>query len=1172
MGYITNSGKYITRSKSMNTSSSQGRRKWAIPDLEGLDDRDLLSSPELSVNSLNFDKDSTASFEEMLHNAHAGQNGVGDGDADEVLSNMHMSAASTSTWLQHIGHKFRDVLQVKARRMQDMPTSADAGTNVTIDNAPSHSLLSLISAILGDKPPDEVPMLVEFMLRKVMEEFERHLLTQRKQVTKMKTTLKDLFVREEKSASQNMVLEALAAGSQEEVKLITKRLQQVKMEKKQVQEENRLKDKEVERLMKESEEKQMAVQVLKNELEYIKRLDEEHLLRLEKQKREIEVESKERIRTLELQLQDAQKKMHEIEMNSASELSILRLKDAKCQEFLSHHAQEYKNLRWAQYSAKEDVLRMQMEWKTQLSTLGNELQEMARAASGYHKVLAENRALYNEVQDLKGNIRVYCRVRPFLTDEPGRPTTVQYIGENGELVLGNPSKPGGKEPRRTFTFNKVFAMTASQEEVFMDTQPLIRSVLDGYNVCIFAYGQTGSGKTFTMSGPNNMTQFNWGVNYRALHDLFHMTQSRLDVFHYEIGVQMLEIYNEQVRDLLNTDGVHRKLEIRNKSQLNGLNVPDASMMPVRSTEDVLELMKVGQRNRAVGATALNERSSRSHSVLTVHVQGTDLGSGAILRGSLHLVDLAGSERVDKSEATGDRLKEAQHINKSLSALGDVIAALAQKSGHVPYRNSKLTQLLQDSLGGQAKTLMFVHISPDVESFGETVSTLKFAERVSSVELGAARSNKESGEVQNLRDEVAQLRDAAAKKDAEIERLQALKDRAPAGESNLGIEKLKLKAFAGSPLARRISMEPAAVQRNRKHIMDAEVRHSMHKIPGLPKQPPLLVLSTSHDSEDAVENIVSSSACSPVESPTECKVSFDGPEEVAINMSDKLKLLKTRHGNLGQSLTAIDSDNVVHIIKPKSKQEESVLANHGEIIMHDKQYLLSILDTTLQIAPNASQPESVVEEWHDRFQKSGDESLSASQVYEKLPRSSTYLTGQDKTELGIARSIAPIQSTSRLKPPLNGVFSSQQDDSGSLFSESGLSVETDLPSLGPVDQNKKLQSSSVQPRHERKALLQTQVPRPPIRSSSKISPLRSDRRSLGGQQQPRPRRYTNVAIAVSTDKPIAKRNVSLGGNSAPEGELNVSQDGGSENNSPYDAGLKPSLSRNMSGGKSSKRWI
>uniref|UniRef100_A0ACD5XF33 Uncharacterized protein n=1 Tax=Avena sativa TaxID=4498 RepID=A0ACD5XF33_AVESA len=131
-------------------------------------------------------------------------------------------------------------------------------------------------------------------------------------------------------------------------------------------------------------------------------------------------------------------------------------------------------------------------------------------------------------------------------------------------------------------------------------------------------------------------------------------------------------------------------------------------------------------NRAVGSTALNDRSSRSHSCLTVHVQGKDLTSGNIIRGCMHLVDLAGSERVDKSEVTGERLKEAQHINKSLSALGDVIASLAQKNAHVPYRNSKLTQLLQDSLGGQAKTLMFVHISPESDAVGETISTLKFS--------------------------------------------------------------------------------------------------------------------------------------------------------------------------------------------------------------------------------------------------------------------------------------------------------------------------------------------------------------------------------------------------------------------------------------------------------------
>ncbi|CAN4077723.1 unnamed protein product [Withania somnifera] len=198
------------------------------------------------------------------------------------------------------------------------------------------------------------------------------------------------------------------------------------------------------------------------------------------------------------------------------------------------------------------------------------------------------------------------------------------------------------------------------------------------------------------------------------------------------------------------------------------------MHPVKSTANVLELMNIGLMNRAVGATALNERSSRSHSILTVHVRGIDLETNDILRGCLHLVDLAGSERVDRSEATGDRLREAQHINKSLSALGDVIFALAQKSSHVPYRNSKLTQVLQSSLGGQAKTLMFVQLNPDVESYSETISTLKFAERVSGVELGAARNNKEGRGVKELMDQVANLKETISKKDEEIARLRVSK--------------------------------------------------------------------------------------------------------------------------------------------------------------------------------------------------------------------------------------------------------------------------------------------------------------------------------------------------------------------------------------------------------------
>ncbi|XP_042390531.1 kinesin-like protein KIN-14F [Zingiber officinale] len=418
-------------------------------------------------------------------------------------------------------------------------------------------------------------------------------------------------------------------------------------------------------------------------------------------------------------------------------------------------------LKHALQSTKVGIEVMHMMYTDEFNKLGESVHGLSNAASGYHNVLEENRKLYNQVQDLKGSIRVYCRVRPFLAGQLSNNCIGSF--DEGSISIITPSK-NGKEGRRSFNFNKVFGPSATQEQVFSDTQPLIRSILDGYNVCIFAYGQTGSGKTYTMSGPKLLNEQTFGVNYRALSDLFKLAEQRRSAFSYEIAVQMIEIYNEQVRDLLN-EGINKRLEIRNTLE-KGLNVPNANLVPVASTSDVMALMNIGQKNRVVGSTALNDRSSRSHSCLTVHVQGRDMTSETVLRGCLHLVDLAGSERVDKSEVTGERLKEAQHINKSLSALGDVISALAQKSSHVPYRNSKLTQLLQDSLGGQAKTLMFVHISPEMDTVGETLSTLKFAERVSTVELGAAQVNKESGEVKALRQQIASLKEALARKETD----------------------------------------------------------------------------------------------------------------------------------------------------------------------------------------------------------------------------------------------------------------------------------------------------------------------------------------------------------------------------------------------------------------------
>ncbi|CAF2260452.1 unnamed protein product [Brassica napus] len=411
---------------------------------------------------------------------------------------------------------------------------------------------------------------------------------------------------------------------------------------------------------------------------------------------------------------------------------ISKDKAEKQQMILDRQKTHTKELKHDIKAVKAGISLLQMKYQQEFKILGEHLHGLAYAATGYQRVLEENRKLYNQVQDLKGSIRVYCRVRPFLPGQTSALTTVDHI-EDSTISIATPSKYG-KEGRKSFTFNKVFGPSASQEAVFADTQPLIRSVLDGYNVCIFAYGQTGSGKTFTMMGPNELTEESLGVNYRALSDLFHLSK------------------------------------IRNSSQ-DGINVPEATLVPVSTTSDVISLMNLGQKNRAVSATAMNDRSSRSHSCLTVHVQGRDLTSGATLRGSMHLVDLAGSERVDKSEVTGDRLKEAQHINKSLSALGDVIASLSQKNNHIPYRNSKLTQLLQDSLGGQAKTLMFIHISPEVDTLGETLSTLKFAERVATVELGAARVNKDTSEVKELKEQIASLKLALARKESELDQTQ-----------------------------------------------------------------------------------------------------------------------------------------------------------------------------------------------------------------------------------------------------------------------------------------------------------------------------------------------------------------------------------------------------------------
>ncbi|CAH9147140.1 unnamed protein product [Cuscuta epithymum] len=543
-------------------------------------------------------------------------------------------------------------------------------------------------------------------------------------------------------------------------------------------------ERDVVKLMKEKNDSNQEVDRLKKEFEETKRTYEQQCLQmktettgaqhdLEKRLKQI-TSLEERLKKVTEHFSESQKRVEELEKISEEKSHKWSKIQHIYQIFTEFQLGALRELKFSSQSVKSEVVKTQKTYSDEFNQLGVKVRSLEDAAANYSVILAENRKLHNEVQELKGNIRVYCRIRPFLPGQKDKQAIVEYIGDNGELIIVNPSKQG-KEGRRSFKFNTVYGQSATQAQVYADIQPLVQSVLDGYNACIFAYGQTGSGKTYTMTGPDGATEDQWGVNYRALNDLFRISQDRGSAFSYEITVQMVEIYNEQVRDLLSNDSSQKRLGVLTTSQPNGLAVPDASMFPVNQPSDVLDLMNIGLKTRAKSSTSMNERSSRSHSILTIHIRGTDKKSGSSMRSSLHLVDLAGSERVDRSEVSGDRLKEAQHINKSLAALGDVISALATKSPHIPYRNSKLTQVLQSSLGGQAKTLMFVQLNPDGVSYSESLSTLKFAERASGVELGAAKSNKEGKDVRELMEQVTTLKGTLAAKDDEITKLKLIKD-------------------------------------------------------------------------------------------------------------------------------------------------------------------------------------------------------------------------------------------------------------------------------------------------------------------------------------------------------------------------------------------------------------
>ncbi|KAF9146428.1 kinesin-like nuclear fusion protein [Linnemannia schmuckeri] len=391
--------------------------------------------------------------------------------------------------------------------------------------------------------------------------------------------------------------------------------------------------------------------------------------------------------------------------------------------------------------------------ETTILTLERKLAESRKSVKDLDQRIREEetirRRLHNTIQELKGNIRVFCRVRPVSSSVNGSKNetataSIRYPDIEGrqiEFAHATETATGSQVAKAyPFTFDRVFQPSSTQEDVFEEISQLVQSALDGYNVCIFAYGQTGSGKTHTMEGPLNASAESMGMIPRSVLQIYESAKTlEAKGWTYSMEGQYVEIYNETVNDLLGNDGLNggKKHEIRHAD--GKTTITDITTVVLTSPEKVAALLKKAAHNRSVGSTLMNERSSRSHCVFTLRLSGKNSITDESSEGVLNLIDLAGSERLSQSGAKGDRLKETQAINKSLSALSDVISAIANPNAnaHVPYRNSKLTYLLQNSLGGNSKTLMFVNISPLRSNFNETLCSLRFATKVNACTIGTA---------------------------------------------------------------------------------------------------------------------------------------------------------------------------------------------------------------------------------------------------------------------------------------------------------------------------------------------------------------------------------------------------------------------------------------------------
>ncbi|CAD6259157.1 unnamed protein product [Miscanthus lutarioriparius] len=491
-----------------------------------------------------------------------------------------------------------------------------------------------------------------------------------------------------------------------------------------------------------------------------KNLLEQKVQRLERMKNEekskMEMVYADECRKLKSQIAELEQKLEVATHSLNVAESNLSLRNAEV-DGLQNSLKELDELR----EFKADVDRKNQQTAEILKRQGAQLVELENV---YKQEQVLRKRYYNTIEDMKGKIRVFCRLRP-LSDKERSFEEKNIVCSPDEFTIAHPWKD---EKSKQHIYDRVFDANTSQEEVFEDTKYLVQSAVDGYNVCIFAYGQTGSGKTFTIYGSDN----NPGLTPRATSELFRVIKRDSNKYSFSLKAYMVELYQDNLVDLLLPRNAKQlKLEIKKDSK-GVVTVENATVVSISSIEELRAIISRGSERRHTAGTNMNDESSRSHLILSIIIESTNLQTQSYARGKLSFVDLAGSERVKKSGSAGKQLKEAQSINKSLSALADVIGALSSDGQHIPYRNHKLTMLMSDSLGGNAKTLMFVNVSPAESNLEETYNSLMYASRVRCI-VNYTSKHVAPKEIMRLRKLIAYWKEQAGKRSDgdELEEIQ-----------------------------------------------------------------------------------------------------------------------------------------------------------------------------------------------------------------------------------------------------------------------------------------------------------------------------------------------------------------------------------------------------------------